>query len=416
MAGIGEASAILGVAQIGLQLAQTLVTVIGDYREAAVNINRLRDEIHLTSICLQQLGDLAQENRLIPGRGVLEATNLRERCRAVIWEIRTVIKKGDNPLHPEAITKDDIDISYFMAWKWALWTKKHLEDPRQELDRLKDSMTLTFVTHMAILASSEYERKGYTNQIPGIKRNVDWAEQRWRQDQDDEQPLVPQEVLDAGPEAWEQFIEWRNRGEISVSAVDFSELQRQLESAGVSKDQIGAVLAGFGTAPTQPSKPDYQAWSLDPFVGRVRMPVTEAWLQTELQSKQTSEKMWKIHSKLQPWYKNQLDELIQELKDTTQADWSLVSLKLFRRSFFRRVENPPSLQAVLKGKMNQAQVISLRPPIMKPEMRLASQEAVTYSAEIPIEMPEETKTDEYIIREQLAKYNTEQSAAADKIE
>ena len=218
MAGIGEASAILGVAQIGLQLAQTLVTVIGDYRDAAININRLRDEIHLTSICLQQLGDLAQEGRLIAGRGVLEATNLRERCRAVLWEIRMVIKKGDNPLHPEDISKEDIDVSYFTSWKWALWTKKHLEEPRLELDRLKDSMTLTFVTHMAILANSEFERKKYAAQIPGYKRSCRWAEDRYRNDESlPEEPNIPPQILEAGPEEWDQYLLWKeNRDQPAV--------------------------------------------------------------------------------------------------------------------------------------------------------------------------------------------------------
>ena len=396
MAGIGEASAILGVAQIGLQLAQTLVTVIGDYRDAATNINRLRDEIHLTSISLQQLGDLAQGNRLIPGRGVLEATNLRERCRGVIWEIRTVIKKGDNPLHPQEITKDDIDVSYFTAWKWALWTKKHLEDPRQELDRLKDSMTLTFVTHMAILANSEYERKIYTGQIPGIKRNVDWAEEKWRTDQEDERPLILQEIIDAGPQAWQEFIEWKNR-EPETQVINPNQLQQYLESAGLSNDQIAMAVGGKRPA----SKPEYQAWSLDPFIGGVQMPVSEEWLQVELRNKETSEKMWKIHSKLQPWYKNKLTELLQTLRDMTQADCTLVSLKLVRRSFFRRVENPPSLQVLLKGEP--------RPPVLlqPPQNKMAAPtEVVTYSAEEPIlfDAAEPTKTDEEIIQEQLASY------------
>ena len=388
MAGLGEASAILGVAQIGLQLAQTLVTVIGDFRDAATNINRLRDEIHLTSICLQQLGDLAKEDRLIPGRGVLEATNLRERCRGVIWEIRTIIKKGDNPLRPDEITKDDIDVSYFMAWKWALWTKKHLEDPRQELDRLKDSMTLTFVTHMAILANNDYERRMYKNQIPGMKRNVVWAEEKWRQDQQDEQPLVPQEILDAGPEGWQQFIEWKNG---TTPTQD-------------PKDPLIAVSVG------QP-RTGHQAWSLDPFVGRVKMPVTDEWIQNELRSKQTSEQMWKIHSKLQPWYKQQLDELISELS-SPGSTWSLTSLKVVRRSFFRRVENPPSLQAVLKGENRPLQLPTARiagPEIVSDDEVLQVDypvEAVPYSMTYELEEPME-KTDEEIIEEELAKYRAD---------
>ncbi len=416
MAGIGEASALLGVAQIGLQLAQTLIMAIGDHRDAAVNINRLRDEIHLTAICLQQLGDLAQGNRLIAGRGILEATNLRERCRAVIWEIRTVIKKGDNPLHPEEITKDDIDVSYFMAWKWALWTKKHLEYPRQELDRLKDSMTLTFVTHMAILANSEYERRIYTNQIPGVKRNVDWAEERWRHGLDDEQPQVPQEILNAGPEAWQDFLDWKNSGPAVTAphANNVAKVQHRLEAAGMPKEEVDLVVAQIrgASALERSVNFEHQAWSLDPFIGRVKMPVTEEWLQNELRPEQPSDKMWKVHSKLQPWYRNQLDELINELKDSTQREWSLSSLKVVRRSFFHRIENPPSLQAVLRGDMNQPHVTNSRPQTMRFEAKNAEPaEAVPYDAELMMEERplEQAKTDEEIIREQLAKYSSDKT-------
>ena len=234
MAGIGEASAILGVAQLGLQLAQTLVIVIGDYRDAAVNINRLRDEIHLTSICLQQLGDLAKEGKLIAGRGIHEATNLRERCRTVIWGIRMVIKKGDDPLHPEKISKEDIDVSYFTSFKWALWTKKHLEEPRAELDRLKDGVTLTFVTHMAILANSEFERRKYADQIPGYKRSCRWAEERYRNDEILEDLTAPPE------QEWDEFIRWRDLRHEPV--LELEALSDRLQASGMTRDQIATSL------------------------------------------------------------------------------------------------------------------------------------------------------------------------------
>ncbi|RMZ89561.1 hypothetical protein DV736_g3203, partial [Chaetothyriales sp. CBS 134916] len=377
MAGIGEASAILGVAQLGLQLAQTLVTVIGDYRDAAVNINRLRDEVNLASICLQQLGELAKQGRLIAGRGVLEATNLRERCRAVIWQIRTVIRKGDNPLHPEEITKEDIDVTYFTAWKWALWTKKHLEEPRAELDRLKDSMTLTFVTHMAILATSEAERRRYEAQIPGYWRSCRWAEERYRSsgefppdgngndsdgDGDGEgQDAVPAEVLNAGPDEWRDFVKWKNAQDKPL--IELQSLKQRLQDRGISQDQITAVLGISGqrdvdlhtTPPTQPYRPkeepkaeeEVQAWSLDPFVGRVQMPVTQDWLRQVTVHAQRSEELWTIYSKLQAWYKKQVEELVDDLSADGNT-WTLFSLKLVQRSWFRRIGNPPSLQVIVK--------------------------------------------------------------------
>ena len=438
MAGIGEASAILGVAQIGLQLAQTLVTVIGDFREAATNINRLRDEIHLTSICLQQLGDLAQKNRLLPGRGVLEATNLRERCRAVIWEIRQIIKKGDEPLRPEAVTKDEIDVSYFMAWKWALWTKKHLEEPRLELDRLKDSLTLTFVTHMAIVGS-ERERERYKPQIPGIKRNCLWAEEKYRgiaRDPSDEDP-IPQEVLDAGPEEWDRFIAWKAGG-------PEPDLKARLVAAGIGKDQISAILAGNGGIASSTTagrdevgspKPVFETWSLDPFAGAVKLSSTD-----KMDPKDT-EKLARKHAQLRPWYKTRLEETIQELNQGMTYGWSLHSLKLVHKTLFRRFENPPTLEVVLKG---EPKYTLAQPPPVESRMKIdvpitiddpqsdnyqshepaeaEYMETIPYSEIVPrvalksgrqadIEETATVKlTDEEIIERQLALYQEEPSA------
>jgi hypothetical protein len=391
MAGIGEASAILGVAQIGIQLAQTLVTVIGDFRDAAVNINRLRDEIHLTSICLQQLGDLAKEGRLIAGRGVLEATNLRERCRAVIWEIRIIIQKGDNPLNPEEITKDDIDVSYFTAWKWALWTKKHLEDPRLELDRLKNSMTLTFVSHMAIQASSEHERRRYTAQIPGYRRTCDWAEQRWREDT--EEPQIPNAMLQATNEDWEEYMKWKSRRDDPL--LELEAIRERLAQSGMASNQVVGILGGV-TVPQAKSE-KYAVWSLDPFVGHVQLPVDQSWILQATATPQSPEEMWKVHSKLKPWYKKQLDELINNT-GIDGSKWSIFSLKLVHKSFFRRNENPPSLQVILKGEMSPI-------ALQQPQNRIAK--AVTYSMEEPILGDEvEPLSDEELIRQQLDLYNS----------
>ena len=310
LAGIGDASAIIAVADLGLKLAQTLVTIIGDFRDAAININRLRDEIRLTSICLQQLGDLAKQNKLITGRGVLEATNLRERTRAVIWEIRTVIKKGDDPLQPEDISSNEIDVTYFAAWKWALWTKKHLEGPRQELDRLKDSMTLTFVSHMALLANNDRERTIYVAQIPGFRRNCAWSEERYRSD---EQPEPPQEVLDAGPEEWQKFLEWRENTDLDIKAPSAPTPNGQALTPDASTKQ----------------EHRYQAWTLEPLVGRIPVAANP--------SQQSSDELAAVHAKLKPWYTKQLDELIQE--QDFSFEWSISSLRIVHRSFFRRIEN-----------------------------------------------------------------------------
>jgi hypothetical protein len=150
MAGIGEASAIIAVAQLGLTLASTLASFVGDYKEAGNRMNNLSDEIQITSASLQQLGDLAKRNRLHGERGVLEATNLTERCRLVIFEIRTILKKGDRPLNPSVIDKAEIELSCYKRLKWTTYLRSRLEIPRLELSRLKTDLMLTFLSMIAL--------------------------------------------------------------------------------------------------------------------------------------------------------------------------------------------------------------------------------------------------------------------------
>lgn len=410
MAGIGEASAILGVAQLGLQLAQTLVTVIGDYRDAAININRLRDEVHLTSICLQQLGDLAKQNSLLPGRGVLETTNLRERCRAVIWEIRTVIKKGDDPLHPDEISKEEIDVSYFTAWKWALWTKKHLDGPRAELDRLKDSLTLTFVTHMAILGSRQ-EQDRYKQQIPGIKRNVDWAEEQYRGlgREEPEEPAIPEDILNAGPAEWQQFIKWKTDQTLNEDSVD--EPPRG--------DFINAA-----TTDRQPEKPQaqerpsvettkFEFWTIHPMAGVARLPMKPGVAFT-----QNRNQLLRTWSKLDPWYATQVDALVQKLNSDLTHEWVVTGLKKLHRPFLLALKRPPSLQVYLRGDARKFTLASMqnrrvRIPI-EVETRtteVVNETAAPYTETIPIDMAQSEEeedgqklSDEDIIEKQLALY------------
>lgn len=150
MAGIGEASAIITVAQLGLSLASALIAFVGEYKEAESRISNLSNEIGVTSACLQRLGDLAQRKGLYGDRGALEAASLTERCRVVIFEIRTTLKKGDDPLDPKVVKKTEIEISFFDKFKWAAWSQRKLDVPRAELERLKADITLTFVSLMAV--------------------------------------------------------------------------------------------------------------------------------------------------------------------------------------------------------------------------------------------------------------------------
>ena len=404
MAGIGEASAILGVAQLGLQLASALITIIADYRDAATNINRLRDEIHLTSIAVQQLGHLAAENRLLPGRGILEATHLRERCRSVIWEIRTVVKRrGDGVLRVDEVRGEEIDVGYFTAWKWALWTRRQLEGPRGELDRLKGSLTLVFVTHMAILGA-EGERDRYRRQIPGCKRSVDWAEEKYRGDGVGDEVDVPVEVLDVGPAEWQQFLQWRAGQQTK---------NEETESNRGGQEQVDANQSPPPETPAVPDRPPtnvtrYECRSLDPMAGQTCLIVSRY-------SEQDREQLLRTWSKLDVWYRKQIDEIVNDLNSELTSVWFVVGLKVVHQPLLRRLERPPSVQVFLRGDPRPITLVKETMRIGMPQTRMGAPEveAIPYTDSVPIDMPvdedaEEKHSDEEIIDKQLALYHQQE--------
>lgn len=149
MAGIGEANAILTVAQVGLQLSFALISYAGEAREVESRIRRIGDEISQTAGRLKDLGDLAQKKLLQNETAIADANRLATTCQSVILEIRTILKKSKVKLDEAAVDKEEIEITLFDRLQWP-WVKTRLEVPRAELARLKADLTLMFLSLMAL--------------------------------------------------------------------------------------------------------------------------------------------------------------------------------------------------------------------------------------------------------------------------
>ena len=213
---------------------------------------------------------------------------------------------------------------------------------------------------MALLANNDRERTIYVAQIPGIRRNCAWSEEQYRYDE------LPQEVLDVGLEEWQEFLKWRQNSDVDTST----------------------PLAETPDASTK-QEPRYQAWTLEPLVGRIPVIATT--------TQQSSDELAAVHAKLKPWYTKQLYELIQE--QDFSFEWSISSLRIIHKSFFRRIENPAALHVVLKGEARSLPSVQQR---MQTTSIEPNAEVVTYMDTVSIEEP--AKTDEQLIQEQLALY------------
>lgn len=142
-AGIGEASAILAVAQLGISLSNSLISYIGEVRDAPFRIQRISNEVATTCERLKDIGDLVEKNQqtnIFSQEGINSAVRCSEECSKIIEDVKAVLRKGG---------KDDIDPSVFSTLRWP-FLKRTLDVPRAELQRIKIDLSLLFSSAMAL--------------------------------------------------------------------------------------------------------------------------------------------------------------------------------------------------------------------------------------------------------------------------
>ena len=142
-AGIGEASAILNVAQIGLSLSKSLITYIEEVKGAPSHIRRVGDEILTTSERLKDIGDLINQNprtKVFSEEGINSAVRCSTECQQIIKEVKNVLYKSGWQDQPR---ESEIGTSMFSTLRWP-FAKIKLEVPRAELHRIKLDLSLLF--------------------------------------------------------------------------------------------------------------------------------------------------------------------------------------------------------------------------------------------------------------------------------
>ncbi len=152
MAGIGEASAILSVAQIGISLSKSLITYIEEVKGAPSLIQRIGNEILTTSERLKDIGELVNQNphtKVFSEEGINSAVRCSTECQQIIEEVKNALYKGGWQDHPKDSDKDEVDTSLFSTLRWP-FAKLKLDVPRAELHRIKIDLSLLFSAAMVL--------------------------------------------------------------------------------------------------------------------------------------------------------------------------------------------------------------------------------------------------------------------------
>jgi hypothetical protein len=152
MAGVGEASAIITVASLGISLSNTLIAYIGEVRDPPGRIERVGNEVLTTSERLKEIGELVARNpqpNFFNHEGIKSAKSCSDECNQVIEEVRQTLQKSGWVPKSQVVEKNEIDISLFSSFRWP-FTRTKLDVPRAELQRIKIDLSLLFSSAMAL--------------------------------------------------------------------------------------------------------------------------------------------------------------------------------------------------------------------------------------------------------------------------
>ena len=151
MAGIGEASAIITIAQVGINLSIKIFEFATEIRDARGAIYRIGRDICTTSERLEEVGRLIQENnktKLFSETGIASAVRCSKDCKDIIDDVNKVLAKAGWVPGSADLDKKNLDISLFETLRWP-FVKTQLVDLQADLEKVKASLSLLFNSVMA---------------------------------------------------------------------------------------------------------------------------------------------------------------------------------------------------------------------------------------------------------------------------
>lgn len=150
MAGIGEASAVIAVVQVGFSLATALNTYIADVSDARDDISSLASDIEATFGQLRDLGKLIKKNETAKAwseDGSRNAQKCVTDCEKTIAKLRKLLKKSTASATSDEVSRDEIDVTKLERTLWP-FIKPQLEVRRRELQSIKQDIMIAYSSYM----------------------------------------------------------------------------------------------------------------------------------------------------------------------------------------------------------------------------------------------------------------------------
>jgi len=176
MAGIGEASAVIAVVQVGFSLARTLGTYIGDYKDSRDSIIGLAGQLETTILHVRELNTLVRSSEAagyVSADSRKVAENAVTNSKRLIKKLVKLLTKADLPDNPDAIIgikPEDIDIRTLTRLYWPR-LKPKVDVVNLELQSMRTEILLARSCIQAQTGSTAAERAAGADSIVALTKS-----------------------------------------------------------------------------------------------------------------------------------------------------------------------------------------------------------------------------------------------------
>jgi hypothetical protein len=173
MSGIGEASAVIGVVQVGFSLARTLNTYIGDYKDSRDSIISLASELDATIIQVKELNSLVRNSKTASEGSKKLAEKCIKDSDRLVKRLVELLTKARLPEDPEAIisiSPGDIIPSRLTKAYWP-FVKPQVDVVKSELQVMKTDILIARSCIQSQSATTAADRTAGEESIVALARS-----------------------------------------------------------------------------------------------------------------------------------------------------------------------------------------------------------------------------------------------------
>lgn len=201
MSGIGEASAVIGVVQVGFSLARTLNTYIGDYKDSRDSIISLAAELDATIIQVKELNSLIASSKSASDGSKKLAEKCTKDSDRLVKKLVELLTKARLPEDPDAIVNispGDIIPSRLTRAYWP-FVKPQVDVVKSELHVMRTDILIARSCIQSQSGTTAADRTAGEESIVALARSRVLARKLLREARAEEKRSIAEMQASTGP-------------------------------------------------------------------------------------------------------------------------------------------------------------------------------------------------------------------------